>query len=60
VTATIGGVNAAVDYAGPQGTWTGLEQVNVRIPAALAGKGKVEVVLTAVGKKSNPVFVAVQ
>ena len=27
VIATIGGVNAPVDFAGPQGTWAGLEQM---------------------------------
>ena len=60
VTATIGGVTATVDFAGPQGTWAGLEQINLRIPATLAGKGKVEVLVAAGGKKSNPVFVTFQ
>ena len=60
VSATIGGLTAAVDYAGPQGTWAGLEQINVKIPAALAGKGKVEIVVTAGGKRSNPVFISIQ
>jgi uncharacterized protein (TIGR03437 family) len=36
VTAAIGGTNAEVTYAGAQGTFTGLDQANVRIPSSLA------------------------
>ena len=60
VTATIGAVNATVSYAGPQGTYPGLDQVNLQIPASLAGKGKVNVVVTAAGKSANPVYVVIQ
>jgi uncharacterized protein (TIGR03437 family) len=60
VTAKIGGVDATVIYAGPQGTYPGLDQVNVLIPPGLAGKGQVEVVLTAAGKRANPVHVVIQ
>jgi len=56
VTATIGGVNADVAYAGAQGTYTGLDQFNLIIPRTLAGRGRVEVVLTVAGKVSNSVF----
>jgi len=59
-TATIGGVAATVTYAGPQGTYQGLDQFNILIPAALAGKGQVEIVVTAGGKPSNPVNITVQ
>lgn len=58
--ATIGGVSATVAYAGSQGTYAGLDQYNVLIPASLAGKGKVDVVITAGGKPSNPVNVIIQ
>lgn len=60
VTATMGGVNATVTYSGPQGTYPGLDQVNLLIPASLAGKGKTSVLLTAGGKAANPVYVLVQ
>ncbi len=59
-TASVGGVNATVAYAGPQGTYAGLDQYNVLIPASLAGKGSVDVIVTAGGKPSNPVNVTIQ
>jgi uncharacterized protein (TIGR03437 family) len=60
VSATIGGVQAAVAYAGPQGTYPGLDQINLVIPPGLSGKGKVDVILTAGGKPSNPVNFVIQ
>ncbi|HEY1754461.1 MAG TPA: YHYH protein [Bryobacteraceae bacterium] len=60
VTATIGGVNATVAYSGPQGEFGGLDQVNLVIPPSLAGKGKVNVVVTANNKPSNPVYIVIQ
>ena len=59
-TATIGGVNSTIQYAGAQGEYPGLDQVNLLIPPSLAGRGKVEVVVTAGGKQSNPVYVVVR
>jgi uncharacterized protein (TIGR03437 family) len=59
-TATVGGLTATVSYAGAQGTYTGLDQYNILIPSAAAGMGKVNVVVIAGGKKSNPVNVFVQ
>ncbi|MEO8100805.1 MAG: YHYH protein [Acidobacteriota bacterium] len=59
-TATIGGVDAAVSYAGPQGFWPGLDQLNILIPRALAGRGKVDVVVTAGGKISNTAYTTVR
>jgi uncharacterized protein (TIGR03437 family) len=58
--ATIGGVAATMSYAGPQGTYPGLDQYNVLIPSSLAGMGKVDVIVTAGGKVSNPVNVTLQ
>jgi uncharacterized protein (TIGR03437 family) len=60
VTATIGGVNAPVLFAGPQGGFAGLDQVNVQVPAGLAGKGNVSVQLNVSGVAANPVQVTVQ
>ncbi|MDQ6700914.1 MAG: hypothetical protein M3Z36_12110, partial [Acidobacteriota bacterium] len=59
-TATIGGVPATVQYAGPQGVYKGLDQFNILIPASLAGAGKVDVVVTAGGKPSNPANITMQ
>lgn len=60
VTATIGGVSAEVQYAGAQSQVTGLDQVNVVIPRALAGEyGEVDLLLTVDGKAANVVKINV-
>jgi uncharacterized protein (TIGR03437 family) len=59
-TAAIGGIPATVTYAGPQGTYPGLDQYNILVPDSLGGKGKVDVIVTAAGKPSNPVNVTLQ
>lgn len=56
-TATVGGLTSEVLYAGQQGELAGLDQVNLRLPRALAGRGEVEVVLTIQGKAANAVKV---
>jgi uncharacterized protein (TIGR03437 family) len=53
VTVSIGGVNVPVAYAGSQGFFTGLDQVNVQLPASLAGRGDVPVILSVAGKPAN-------
>ena len=60
VTATIGGVNSEVLFAGPQGVFVGLDQVNLRIPRALAGRGEVDVALTVDGKTANALKVNIK
>jgi uncharacterized protein (TIGR03437 family) len=60
VTAQIGGVNATVVYAGAQSQYLGLDQVNVNVPAVLAGAGEVPVVLTVDGVTANVVTISVQ
>jgi uncharacterized protein (TIGR03437 family) len=47
-------------YAGAQGAYTGLDQINVLLPASLAGAGVVNVSLTADGMTSNSVQVQIQ
>jgi uncharacterized protein (TIGR03437 family) len=49
-----------VAYAGPQGTYAGLDQINLSLPQSLTGKGKVDVVVTAAGKPSNPVHITIR
>lgn len=58
VTVSIGGTGSEVLYAGAQGEWVGLDQVNVALNRSLAGRGEVDVVLTADGKNANTVRVA--
>jgi uncharacterized protein (TIGR03437 family) len=57
---TIGGQEAQVSFAGDQGSFAGLDQVNVLIPRSLAGSGTVNIVLTASGQRANTVNISVQ
>ncbi len=45
ITATVNGQTLPVVYAGPQGEYPGLDQVNIVIPRSLAGSGEVSLVL---------------
>ncbi|MBL8186882.1 MAG: hypothetical protein JNK38_02675 [Acidobacteria bacterium] len=56
VTISIGGQVAQVQYAGQQNDFVGLDQVNVLLPHSLAGRGEVELALTADGKPANAVL----
>jgi uncharacterized protein (TIGR03437 family) len=51
----IGGTTVTPSFAGPQGTFVGLDQVNFQIPASLAGRGDVDLTMTVDGKTSNVV-----
>ncbi len=53
VNARIGGENAEVLFAGAQGGFAGLDQINLRLPRALAGRGDVEVRLMVNGRAAN-------
>ncbi|MGH9839446.1 MAG: SBBP repeat-containing protein [Blastocatellia bacterium] len=57
VSARIGGTAAEILYAGLQPMFAGLDQVNVRLPRTLAGRGEVDLVLTVDGKLANAVQV---
>jgi uncharacterized protein (TIGR03437 family) len=59
VMARVGGAMAQVLYAGPQGQFEGLDQVNFAVPRSLAGAGEVQVVLTIDGQTANVVTIAV-
>jgi uncharacterized protein (TIGR03437 family) len=59
VKVSIGGSNAPVQYAGAQGGFPALDQVNVMLPASLAGKGNVAIQLTANGLAANTVNITV-
>jgi uncharacterized protein (TIGR03437 family) len=55
VTAQIGDVTLPVEYAGAQGQFVGLDQINILLPPSLRGKGLVNVTITMDGKTTNPV-----
>jgi uncharacterized protein (TIGR03437 family) len=52
---TIGGLNGEILYSGPQGQYDGLDQINVRVPKALRGRGLVDVVLIIEDRVANTV-----
>ncbi len=49
----IGDDKCDVLYAGPQGTFAGLDQINVRVPRTRIGGGAVSVILSVAGKSAN-------
>ncbi|MGH9935370.1 MAG: hypothetical protein ACREAM_03935, partial [Blastocatellia bacterium] len=60
VTCVIGGVNSEVSFAGAQGDFVGLDQMNVRLPRSLAGRGEIDLVVTVDGKATNTVRISVK
>ncbi len=56
----VGGTEAAVEFAGAQASYAGLDQVNVRLPKSLAGRGEVMVELMIEGKAANPLRILVK
>ena len=56
---TIGGLNAGVLFAGPQGL-AGLDQINVRLPRALMGHGNVNIAFRADNQNANVVTINVR
>lgn len=53
VRVTIGGVALSVDYVGPHSRLAGMDQINVRLPLVLRGRGDVDVIVTVDGRTSN-------
>lgn len=60
VNATIGGTPAAVNFAGPQGMFVGLDQANILIPRGLIGRGEVDVAFSVDGLPSNTVRASIR
>jgi uncharacterized protein (TIGR03437 family) len=56
----VGNTPCQVAFAGAQGTYFGLDQVDVELPHSLAGSGTVNVVITAAGETANTVTVDIQ
>jgi uncharacterized protein (TIGR03437 family) len=57
---SIGGVSAPVIFAGAQGNFAGLDQVNLKIPESLRGRGQVELTMSVAGRQSNKVLVNIR
>jgi uncharacterized protein (TIGR03437 family) len=53
VTATVGGANLSVAYAGVQPQFPGVDQINILLPPSLAGKGDVAIQVTVDGQTAN-------
>jgi hypothetical protein len=60
LTASANGVALPVAYYGAQPQFPGLDQVNLEVPANLAGAGLVNLVVTADGQAANPVTFDIQ
>jgi uncharacterized protein (TIGR03437 family) len=60
VSCTMGGINAEIIFAGPQGLLAGLDQANIRIPRGLAGRGSVDIVFKADNKTANTVTINIK
>ncbi|MDQ6663846.1 MAG: hypothetical protein M3Z23_05595, partial [Acidobacteriota bacterium] len=59
VSVSIGNVAGTVLFAGPQGQYAGLDQVNVQLPSGvLKGRGRLTVALTVDGQAANAVWVS--
>jgi uncharacterized protein (TIGR03437 family) len=60
VSVKIGGVDAGVSFAGAQGQFVGVDQVNALIPRSLIGRGETDLVLMVDGKTANTVRVNIK
>jgi uncharacterized protein (TIGR03437 family) len=53
ITAKIAGTDTDILFAGAQGDLAGLDQINLRLPPSLAGRGEAEIQLGIAGKIAN-------
>ncbi|MCI0338137.1 MAG: hypothetical protein L0226_11200 [Acidobacteria bacterium] len=60
VALNVGGIGNEVTFAGQQGGFVGLDQVNARLQRVLAGRGEVDVILTVEGVRSNVVNLVIR
>jgi len=56
----VAGQSAPVLFAGAQGQYAGLDQINISLPSGLAGTGEASVYLVADGKTSNMTTINIQ
>jgi uncharacterized protein (TIGR03437 family) len=57
VTCRIGSTTLPVSFAGPQGVYVGLDQVNILLPKSLRGTGNANVAITVDGQAANTVAI---
>ncbi len=55
VQVNMGGAAVTPLYAGPQGGFVGLDQINLQIPASLAGRGRIDVIVTVNNRAANTI-----
>lgn len=60
VSAKIGGTVVEVSYAGPASGFFGLDQINLRLPRSLAGRGEVDLELAVDGQGARPLKIALR
>lgn len=60
VKATVDGIETEVLYAGASPDYVGLDQVNLRLPRALAGRGMAEIVVFVNGVPANPLLIRIK
>jgi uncharacterized protein (TIGR03437 family) len=60
VLVSVGGVSVTPQYAGAQPQYPGMDQVNIPLPAALAGRGSLTIDLSVAGRHANPVAINVK
>jgi len=58
--ALIGNTSVKVAFAGDQGTFAGLDQVNLLLPRSLIGKGELDLLLKIDGKTTNAVKISIK
>ena len=60
VAANIGGLDSQIVYAGIQPDFVGLDQINVRLPSELVGRGEVIINVQVDGFTANPVQISIK
>lgn len=59
VRVTIGGLDAPVQFLGAHSRYAGMDQLNVKLPQELRGRGLVDVVVTVDGRVANTVNIEI-
>lgn len=60
VAAKAGGQTLPVEFAGAVPDFVGLDQINLRLPRQLAGRGEAQIVFEADGRMANQVRITIQ